>query len=184
MSTRDILVVDDEASLLMLLQRILSERTPYSVYTTASSVEALKEVEEHDYQLVITDLKMPNIDGLDLLQRVKQLGKDTEVIIITAFGSVETAVEAIKKGVYDYITKPFRKEQILVTVDRAMQWQKLKAEMATLEHAIFARPFDEAMAAFRAEYARRALARHEGDVEAAAAASGLDAEVLARYREE
>jgi len=179
MSERDILIVDDEVSLLVLLQRIIGERTPYSVQTTASPVEALKEVEENDYHLVVTDLKMPNVDGLDLLQRIKQLGKDTEVIIITAFGSVETAVEAIKRGAYDYITKPFRKEQILVTVDRAMQWQRLRVQMAQLEQRLFLPPYAEASEAFRWEYAQRALARSGGDAELAAKATGLSQEALA-----
>ncbi len=178
MSARDILIVDDEVSLLVLLQRIIGERTPYSVQTTASPVEALKEVEENDYRLVVTDLKMPNVDGLDLLQRIKQLGKNTEVVIITAFGSVETAVEAIKRGAYDYITKPFRKEQILVTVDRAMQWQGLRVQMAELERRLFLPPYAEASEAFRQEYARRALARHNGDAELAAKATGLSQEML------
>jgi len=178
MSANDILIVDDEVSLLILLQRIVSERTPYSVQTTASAVEALQEVEKNDYRLVITDLKMPIIDGLDLLQRVRQLDKGTEVVIVTAFGSVETAVEAIKKGAYDYITKPFRKEQILVTIERAMQWQRLKGELAALERLLFAPPYPEALAAFEAEYARRALAAHEASALAAAQAAGLAPETL------
>lgn len=183
MKHHDILIVDDEVSLLVLLQRIITERMPYSVHTTASSLEAAKEVEENDYDLLIADLKMPNVDGLDLLQRVKQLGKDTEVVIITAFGSVETAVEAIKKGAYDYITKPFRKEQILVTIDRAMQWRRLKSKVAELERQIFVPPYDVAVNAYRDEYVRRALARYSWDVKLAAAATGLDEQTLEAYRE-
>jgi len=183
MKHHDILVVDDEVSLLVLLQRIITERMPYSVYTTASPVEAIKEVEQNDYDLLIADLKMPNVDGLDLLQRVKQLNKNTEVVIITAFGSVETAVEAIKKGAYDYITKPFRKEQILVTIDRAMQWRRLKNKVAELERRIFEPPFDVAFRAYQEEYANRALARYSWDIKQAASATGLDEETLAACQE-
>jgi DNA-binding NtrC family response regulator len=181
MGHRDILIVDDEISLLVLLERIITERTPYSVMTTASSIEAAKEVEERDFELLITDLKMPNLDGLDLLQRVKQLKKDMEVIIITAFGSAEVAVEAMKQGAYDYITKPFRKEQILITIDRAMRWRRLKSSVAELERRIFGQPYESALDSFRAEYAHRAVARYAGDLQLAARATGLSRDTLLAY---
>jgi DNA-binding NtrC family response regulator len=183
MSASDILVVDDEVSLLILLERILLERTPYSVKTTASPLEALQELETNDYRLVITDLKMPDVDGLDLLQRVKQLDKGTEVVIITAYGSVETAAEAIKSGAYDYITKPFRKEQILLVVERAIQWHRLKGDLAALDSRLFIRPYAEALAAFKNEYARRALARHAGEPQAAARDCCLPVQTLLSYAE-
>lgn len=178
MSQRDILIVDDEVDLLVLLERIITQRTPYTVTVTASPLWAAQELEEHDYALLIADLKMPSLDGLDLLDWIKQVGRSTEVVIITAFGSVETSIEALEKGVYDYIIKPFRKERILCTIQRAMQWQHLKREQLALECRLFAPPYPEALAAFQAEYARRALAAHEGSAQAAAQAAGLAPETL------
>jgi DNA-binding NtrC family response regulator len=176
MSQRDILIVDDEVDLLVLLERIITQRTPYTVTVTASPLRAAQELEEHNYALLIADLKMPSLDGLDLLDWIRQVGRSTEVVIITAFGSVETSIEAMEKGVYDYITKPFRKERILCTVQRAMQWQRLKGEQAALERRLFTPSYPEALAAFQTEYARRALAGHEGNAQAAAQVVGLPPE--------
>ncbi|MHB1132961.1 MAG: response regulator [Chloroflexota bacterium] len=178
MSQRDILLVDDDADLLYLLHRILSQRTSYGLTATTLPLEAAHELAEHDYALLIADLKMPDLDGLQLLEQVQRTGRPTEVVLMTAFGSVEVSVEAMERGVYDYITKPFRTERILLTVRRAMRWQRLKAELAALERRLFACPYAEGLAAYRAEYARRALLAQAGDAARAARATGIDAAAL------
>jgi len=168
-----ILAVDDEIHMLKLLERIITEKTPYLITTTNSSLEAPGLLEQGGYDLVITDLKMPGLDGLDLLRLIKAKGRPEEVIIITAFGSLETATEALSRGVFDYITKPFKKEQIIFTVDRAMRWQNLKREAARLNEIFAAEPFAQASRAFEQEYLRRLAERTGGDMPAMAARSGL-----------
>ena len=87
-------------------------------------------------ELVITDLKMPGLDGIALLEAVKRARPKTAVIVLTAFATIETAVEATQKGAFDYITKPFRQERILLTVDKAMQWQAMVQENLALREAL------------------------------------------------
>jgi len=177
--TQAILAVDDEPHMLKLLERIISEKTPYSIVTTNSSLEVPKLLEKESFDLILTDLKMPGMDGLDILRTVKEQGRNEEIIIITAFGSLETAVEALSNDVFDYITKPFKKEQILFTVNKAMRWQRLKREAAA-SAALFERePYAEAEAAFQAEYVRRLGERCGGDLEKMAQRSGLPSALLA-----
>ncbi len=137
--TQRILAVDDEVHMLRLLERIISEKTPYSIVTTNSSLEVPRLLENESFDLILTDLKMPGMDGLDILRTVKEQGRDEEIIILTAFGSLETAMEALTHDVFDYITKPFKKEQILHTVNKAMRWQRLKREVGGDRGAVRAR---------------------------------------------
>jgi DNA-binding NtrC family response regulator len=131
-----ILIVDDEPDMLKLLSMIIREKTSYEVTTTNNPVEALDLVKKGHYDLVITDLKMPGLDGIELLDAVKQVDADMPIIIITAYSSVEAAAEAIQKGGFDFITKPFRKEQILFTIDKAMKWLKVQRENKNLKAQI------------------------------------------------
>jgi DNA-binding NtrC family response regulator len=177
--TQRILAVDDEVHMLRLLERIIGERTPYPIVTTNSPLEVPRLLEEQRFDLVLTDLKMPGMDGLDILRAVKERGRGEEVIIITAFGSLETAIEALSNDVFDYITKPFKKEQILFTVHKAMRWQRLRRE-AEATAALFARePYPVAEQAFRAEYLCRLAERCGDDPSAVAARSGLALEQVA-----
>jgi DNA-binding NtrC family response regulator len=180
--TQRILAVDDEVHMLRLLERIISEKTPYSIVTTNSSLEVPKLLEEGAFDLVLTDLKMPGIDGLDILRRVKEQGRGEEIVIITAFGSLETAIEALSNDVFDYITKPFKKEQILFTVNKAMRWQRLKREAAAMAALFEPEPYAEAERAFRSEYLRRLGERCAGDRAMMARRSGLPDEDVARCR--
>ncbi len=177
--TQSILAVDDEVHMLKLLERIISEKTPYSIVTTNSSLEVPKLLEKESFDLILTDLKMPGVDGMDILRRVKEQGRSEEIIIITAFGSLETAIEALSNDVFDYMTKPFKKEQLLFTVNKAMRWQRLKREVASTA-ALFGRePYPEAERAFQAEYLRRLGERCGGDPEKMAQRSGLPDAVVA-----
>lgn len=131
-----ILIVDDEPDMLRLLSMILKEKTPYDVFTTNNPIEAVNLVEKEKFDLVITDLKMPGLDGLQLLEQVKRKDEDIPVIIITAYGTIEAAMEAIEKGGFDFITKPFKKEHILFTIEKALKWLKLCRENKALKEKL------------------------------------------------
>jgi DNA-binding NtrC family response regulator len=181
--THDILAVDDEVHMLRLLERIISEKTPYSIVTTNNPLEVPKLLEEGAFDLVITDLKMPGMDGLDILRTVKERGRGEEIVILTAFGSLETAIEALSNDVFDYITKPFKKEQILFTVNKAMRWQQLKREAAAMAALFEPEPYAEAEGAFQVEYLRRLAKRCAGDAAIIAQRSGLPSDRVARCLE-
>lgn len=131
-----ILAVDDEPDMLKLLSMIIEEKTPYEIVTTNNPLEALEIVRQGGFDIVIADLKMPGLDGIELLESIKQVDEDIPVIIITAYGTVESAAETMHKGAFDFITKPFRKEQILYTIDRAFKWVKLQKENRMLKEQL------------------------------------------------
>jgi len=119
-----ILVVDDESNYLTVMETLLGE-AGYEVLTASSAVEALKISAAADLDLVLTDMKMPKMSGIELLDKLQQLQPDLPVIIMTAFGTVEKAVSAMKKGAFDYILKPFKNEEILVTIAKALTHRHL-----------------------------------------------------------
>jgi DNA-binding NtrC family response regulator len=119
--------------MLKLLGMILRDKTKYEIITTNNPVEALDLVKRGGYDLVITDLKMPGLDGIEMLDAVKNYDVDIPVIMMTAYGTIETAEEALRKGAFDFITKPFRKEQILFTIEKALSWLRLQRENKNLK---------------------------------------------------
>lgn len=119
-----IIIVDDEPDLLLLLRIILTENTDYKVLTTSDPHQAIDWCREYHADILISDLRMPEIGGIELLKLVKEIDPNLALIIITAFGTVESAVEAMRHKAFDYITKPFRKEQILTTVEKALKWRE------------------------------------------------------------
>jgi len=125
--TGRILVVDDEASNREVLARILV-REGYAVEQADDGRQALDRLRAGDVELVLTDLKMPGMDGLELLRAARALGQDVELIVMTAYGTVETAVEAMKEGAYDFVTKPLRKVELTTTVRKALERRRLSAE--------------------------------------------------------
>ncbi|MGC1403733.1 MAG: response regulator [Thermodesulfobacteriota bacterium] len=131
-----ILIVDDEVDLLELLELILAEKTHYSILTTNNPLEVSTILKEQPVDLLITDLRMPAMGGIELIREVKKSYPDMPVIVITAYGSSQSAEESIAAGAYDYITKPFRKDQIIITINRAMEWQAMKKELAALKARI------------------------------------------------
>jgi two-component system, NtrC family, response regulator len=130
-----ILIVDDDESLRRVTQMQLEE-AGYGVLTAANGDDALAIVEEQAPALVITDLKMPGMSGLDLLRKTLAGQPQTTVILITAFGSVQTAVEAMKAGAYDYITKPIDFDELVLIVNRAMERQHLIEEVHHLRRTL------------------------------------------------
>lgn len=113
-----ILILDDEAIVLKRLKPAL-EKVGYEVETFTRSTEASDRVNEKDFDIVITDLKMEGIDGMQFLSQVKKGSPATEVIVITGFATMETAKESFQKGVFDFLAKPFKLGEILNTVKKA-----------------------------------------------------------------
>jgi DNA-binding NtrC family response regulator len=128
-----ILIVDDEIDMLELLELIITDRTDYEVTTTNNPLEVPELLKKNPYDLVITDLRMPDVDGIELIEMVKQIDDQLPFMIITAYGTIESAVEAMRKGAFDYITKPFRQEQILLTIEKVMKWRRLQKENIALK---------------------------------------------------
>jgi len=118
-----IVIVDDEPDLLELLKLILTEKTKHQVLTTTKPSQALDWCRDLQADVLISDLRMPEMEGIELLKIIKTIDPYLPLIIITAFGSVESAVEAMRYGAFDYITKPFRKEQIIMTINKALNWR-------------------------------------------------------------
>jgi DNA-binding NtrC family response regulator len=173
-----ILALDDEPHMLRLLERIISEKTPYEIVSTGNPLEVPALLEKEQFALIITDLKMPGMDGLDILRLVKERGVCTEVIIMTAFGSLETATQALSEGVFDYITKPFNKEQIILSVDRALRCQATTMKAARIAMLLDLLPYKRAEESFRREYVRKLHGKLGNDIDAIQAQSGLPAEQI------
>ena len=131
-----ILIVDDEPDMLRLLSMIIREKTSYEVTTTNNPLEALEMAKKGGFDLLVADLKMPGLNGIELLESVKRFDEDIPTIIITAYGTVEAAVETMQKGAFDFMTKPFRKEQILFTIERALKWVRLQRENKMLREQL------------------------------------------------
>ncbi|HET7298537.1 MAG TPA: response regulator, partial [Burkholderiales bacterium] len=131
MSAR-ILVVDDEEIVLQSCRRALGDGERV-VDTAASGAEALKRIEEGRYDLVLLDIMMPDIDGLQVLQRVKESHPDIEVIMVTGLSQIETAVRAMKLGAFDYLPKPFDPDELALVVDRAVERRRLLQENVSMQ---------------------------------------------------
>ena len=122
-----LLVVDDDPITINLLREVLSKEG-YEVTTALSGEEAIVQGTDHLFDMVITDVRMGDKDGVDVLRSFKKIAPETTVIMITAFGSIETAIEAIREGAFDYISKPFKLEEIKITVQRALEQRRLLQE--------------------------------------------------------
>ena len=131
-----ILIVDDEKDMLVLLKRIIEEKTNHIVETECDPLKVAELLKKQQFDIIITDLKMPKMDGIAILDMVKNIQSSAIVVIMTAYATIESAVEATRKGAFDYISKPFRKERILITIDKAMAWQKLTQENITLKKSL------------------------------------------------
>jgi two-component system NtrC family response regulator len=130
-----ILVVDDEKNYLLVLSALLEEEG-YEVLTSASSLEALEILKASDVDLVLTDMKMPGMDGIELLEQIKTRDAELPVIMMTAHGTVDKAVEAMQKGAYSYIMKPFDNERLTLFVKNAIATYKVVKENRRLRNAV------------------------------------------------
>lgn len=134
-NTYKLLIVDDEKDICRALEFLLS-REGYSVDTAMSGEDALERLKKTSYDLVLTDLKMGGMSGMELLERAKAISPSMIVIIMTAYASVENAVEAMKKGASDYIVKPFVNEDVKLTVKRILEHRRLQIENLALRQQL------------------------------------------------
>ena len=132
---RSILIVDDESVVRESLTHWFTEEG-YEVEGSASANEALTKLAAREYDLAIADIRMPGMDGLELLEKIRREQLDTEVIVMTGYASVETAVRALKAGAFDYITKPFDPDDLSAVVRNALDKNKLKRENRMLRHQL------------------------------------------------
>jgi len=130
-----ILIVDDEASVGQFLS-IMLEREGYKVEAVLSGKDALEKIAENPPQVVLADLRMPEMDGIELLTRIKEEDPRIAVVIMTAYGSLESAVEAMRKGAFDYVMKPFQIEEIKLVIKRAIEERKLREENLELKRRV------------------------------------------------
>ena len=130
-----ILVVDDERSMRDFLE-ILLQREQHEVVACGSAPQALLALESDDFDIVISDIRMPEMSGMDLLDRVRELSPGTLVILITAHGTTESAVDAMKRGAYDYLTKPCSVDEIRIVVDKALEKRNLASENQLLRRQL------------------------------------------------
>jgi two-component system response regulator AtoC len=124
---RNILVVDDDAAMRHLLSVILTDHG-WESHAVASGAEALKELEARDYELVLTDVRMPGMDGLALLREIQKSRPDLTVIVMSAYGAHDAALEAMKAGAYDFLSKPFKRDEVVLVLRKAEERERLASE--------------------------------------------------------
>ncbi|MFH2013327.1 MAG: sigma-54 dependent transcriptional regulator [Pseudomonadota bacterium] len=130
-----ILVVDDEEKMRNLLKKVLSIQG-FSVQTAHNGIDALRKIEDTPFEVIVADMRMPEMNGMDLLKTIKHTRPEIYVVLMTAFGSIGSAVEAMKKGAYDYITKPFKMDEITLVVKKALEEKGLRKEVASLRNEV------------------------------------------------
>ena len=135
MELKKVLIVDDEESIRSMIA-VLLQKEGYQVSSASDGSEALDLLGEQAFDLVLSDIRMPGMDGLELLDRVRSLYPDITVIMMSAFGTVDLAVEALKRGAYDYISKPFKADEILLTLRKAQEREGLRRENLRLKEEV------------------------------------------------
>jgi DNA-binding NtrC family response regulator len=123
----NILVVDDEVNVIESFKQLLEG--DYKVLTATNGEEALEKVEKENLDVVLLDIKMPGMDGIEVLRRIGELKENVDVIMVTAVNTMKTAIEAMKLGAYDYITKPFDVDEVIVSIDKALEKRRLTREL-------------------------------------------------------
>src|SRR5688572_9459085 len=134
-----ILVVEDDAAMRDLLVEELSD-AGFAVESASGGRSGVERARQGGIDVVVSDLRMPDLDGFDLLRDIKASESSPHVVVITAFGSIDTAIKAMKLGAYDYITKPFEVEALVLAVERALTERGLRKEVARLQREV-ARPY-------------------------------------------
>lgn len=115
-----IIIIDDELIVLKRLKSAL-EKNNYFVKTFSEGVKALQELKQNNYDIIVTDVRMPEIDGITILEHVLRASKNTKVILITGYATVEIAREALAKGAFDFIAKPFKPNDLRKTIEKALK---------------------------------------------------------------
>ncbi|MBN2577220.1 MAG: sigma-54-dependent Fis family transcriptional regulator [Deltaproteobacteria bacterium] len=137
--TRTLLIVDDDVDLCRLVKDGLGHEG-FDVHVANSPAEALASIGEHEFDAVLADINMPQMNGLELSRRILDMRPDLPILVITAFGSLETAIAAIRAGAYDFVTKPFEIDQLAVAAERACQNRQLREEVRRLREVVTAQP--------------------------------------------
>ncbi len=130
-----ILIVDDELSIVQVLKTLLL-RSGHCITSASSGDEAVVLLKENVFDLMITDVRLPGIDGISLLHEARALQSDLAVIVMTAYAGVDNAVEAMRNGAFDYITKPFKFDELMLTIDRALSYEKALSENKMLRSSL------------------------------------------------
>jgi DNA-binding NtrC family response regulator len=178
-----ILVVDDDSSLARFMVEVLAD-AHHEPWLVENAKDAMQRVQEESWDLVITDLRMPGVSGLELIAWIKSYDPRIAVLAVTAYGSIETAVQSIRGGAVDYITKPFEPDALLLAVDKCLHERQLQMELARLRTEVDRRyGFDAVIARSAVMQEVLGLARRVADSPSTvliAGASGVGKEVLAR----
>ena len=127
-----ILLVDDQDSIRFFLEKTLIQEG-YEAHSAKAGLEAVEMTQQYIPDLILLDLKLPDIDGIEVLNRVKSIFPEICVVMITAFGDIETAVHAMKQGAYDFITKPINLDQLLIIIKKALESRRLSGEVLQLK---------------------------------------------------
>ena len=135
MTQQRVLIVDDEDNMRHMLMVMLG-KVGYSVIGAADGIDGLQRMEETDFDFILCDIKMPRMDGMNFLRTARERYPDKTYIMMSAYGNIETALEAMKEGAYDYISKPFKTDEVLLTLKKAEEREKLKAENQRLKSKI------------------------------------------------
>ena len=136
-NARNVLVVDDEEEVRDTLKNVLKS-LDYIPYTAAGGAEALQILKNNPIDVILSDLYMPEMDGIELLKKVRRVDSKVVFLMITAHPTIETAVEAIKKGAYDYLTKPFHIEEVRLKINRALEKKGLATSLKTAKGMVLA----------------------------------------------
>ncbi len=131
---KKILIVDDDAGHRLMLKATLSE--DYDIFEATDGDEAIRMVEEQFFDLIMLDLKMKNVDGIEALRRIKQISPAIPVLIMTAYASVKTAVEGLKLGAFDYMVKPLDMDEVKLTIEKTLNYQQMKIENKVLKERL------------------------------------------------
>lgn len=134
-SPYSILIVDDDQQMTTMLEKVLKIKG-YKVITALSGQAALARSGQERVDLVVTDLRMPGVSGMEILEKIRETNRDVPVVLMTAFGSIDSAVESMKKGAYHYLAKPFKMEQLFSVVEAALRERQLRLEIASLRQEI------------------------------------------------
>jgi two-component system response regulator AtoC len=135
MSSKRILIIDDEENMLHMLKTILSKEG-YEIVTAGNGIEGLEKIETNLFDTILCDLRMPEMDGLSFLKTVKVKNIDSTIIMMSAYGTIDLAVEAMKHGAYDYISKPFKPDEIILNLRKAEERERLRKENILLKKEI------------------------------------------------
>jgi two-component system response regulator AtoC len=135
MSSKGILIIDDEENMLHMLKTLLSKEG-YEVVTATNGTEGLERIETDSFDTILCDIRMPEMDGLSFLKAAKEKNPDSTIIMMSAYGTIDLAVEAMKHGAYDYVSKPFKPDEIILTLKKAEERERLRKENIFLKKEI------------------------------------------------